>query len=69
MFSVNSELSLSRPEAADVLATFYVAFANIRGLVSHGVGPGVGPHSPLELLSRPAGLHHAPLSLGPELYS
>jgi len=33
VFSVNSELSLSRPEAADVLATFYVAFAAIRGLV------------------------------------
>ena len=33
VFSVNSELSLSRPEAADVLATFYVAFAIIRGLV------------------------------------
>ena len=33
VFSVNSALSLSRPEAADVLATFYVAFAAVRGLL------------------------------------
>ena len=33
VFSVNSALSLSRPEAADVLATFYVAFAIVRGLM------------------------------------
>ena len=33
VFSVNSELFLSRPEAADVLATFYVAFAAVRGLL------------------------------------
>ena len=33
VFSVNSELALTRPEAADVLATFYVAFAAVRGLM------------------------------------
>merc|ERR1711911_12628 len=33
VFSVNSALSLSRPEAADVLATFYIAFAIVRGLL------------------------------------
>ena len=33
VFSVNSKLALTRPEAADVLATFYVAFAAVRGLM------------------------------------